>query len=536
MPNHFVFLRIFTAAALAGPAALAQTPPPAEPDGEIDVPAAPGPPRAPDHAPPPRPAAPPAPGAPPAPTAVAPAGAAPTGPAAPGPATVTLPPAPGPAAAGPAATAPGPTAGPALAPEAAATARLTELEARLKALETAAARAPKVEGGAASPFRISSYVQAQYEHHQDSQDEVQQGGAPLNQDRFLVRRARLRLDGAWRYAAIAFEIDGNTTRAPAVSLRRAEATLLARGPGGGELPYAALTAGVSEVPFGRELTERANDRAFAERSAASLAFFPGEPDVGARLWGGVSAFRYAVAVLNGEPLDERSAARAPREWNGAKDVVTRLGVDLEPAPRWRLAAGTSFLRGRGFHPGAQATKDAAQWRDLNENSAVDQGEVGAVPGTAATPSQNFSRWAVGADLLCSFRGALGLTTVYGEVSVAANLDRGLYVADPIATGIDQRELGYHAAVVQELGRHALAGFRTDFYDPNADFLLERAGKLVPATQAIRTHSPLVGLVLPERARLVFQYDFVRDNLARDARGVPTDLRNDRWTLRLQVQL
>ena len=49
-------------------------------------------------------------------------------------------------------------------------------------------------------------------------------------------------------------------------------------------------------------------------------------------------------------------------------------------------------------------------------------------------------------------------------------------------------------------------------------------------------SPVVGLALPGYARLTFQYDVVRDLLAKDARGVPVDLKNDRWTLRLQVGL
>jgi hypothetical protein len=35
---------------------------------------------------------------------------------------------------------------------------------------------------------------------------------------------------------------------------------------------------------------------------------------------------------------------------------------------------------------------------------------------------------------------------------------------------------------------------------------------------------------------LLQYDFVRDYLARDAVGVPTDADNDQWTLRLQVEL
>ena len=47
-------------------------------------------------------------------------------------------------------------------------------------------------------------------------------------------------------------------------------------------------------------------------------------------------------------------------------------------------------------------------------------------------------------------------------------------------------------------------------------------------------SPLVGVRFKDRARLSLQYDHITDNLARDATGVPTDLRNDQVTLRLQV--
>jgi hypothetical protein len=82
----------------------------------------------------------------------------------------------------------------------------------------------------------------------------------------------------------------------------------------------------------------------------------------------------------------------------------------------------------------------------------------------------------------------------------------------------------------------VVGARIDFYDPNADATDRRAGKTLPAKNTVRTISPLVGVTLPDRARLVFQYDFIRDYLARDAQGVPTDLDNNQWTLRLQVNL
>ena len=115
------------------------------------------------------------------------------------------------------------------------------------------------------------------------------------------------------------------------------------------------------------------------------------------------------------------------------------------------------------------------------------------------------------------------------------MDRGLFVADPVATGVDVRHLFYYAALVQEITKWGLIGFRADAYDPNADFLDNRTGQLLPVSQTIHTLSPLVGLPIPGRARLLFQYDAVLDALARDALGVPADLKNDRFTFRLQVE-
>jgi hypothetical protein len=296
-----------------------------------------------------------------------------------------------------------------------------------------------------------------------------------------------------------------------------------------------LTAGLTEIPFGFELTDSSRNRHFMERSTGSLAFFPGEPDVGVRLSGGIGFVRYAVAVVNGEPLDDRTSSRPARDPNAAKDIIARLGAAGNVTRALRLSGGVSALRGTGFHVGTEATKNRAEWRDLNENNSIDSGEVTAVPGSAATPSVNFSRWALALDVQARLHTPLGQTMVYGEAMAATNIDRGFFVADPVRTGLDIRHLSLYAAVVQDIKEYGFVGLRVDVYDPNADFFDTRAGKLIPTSQAVTTVSPLVGLQLPGIARLTFQYDSVRDALGRDARGVPADLRNDRWTLRFQVQ-
>ncbi len=208
---------------------------------------------------------------------------------------------------------------------------------------------------------------------------------------------------------------------------------------------------------------------------------------------------------------------------------------MAPAPL-RLAGGVSLLTGKGFHPGTDATKPGTVWRDLNENGAIDLGEVMGLPGAAATPSRNFRHWAVGADLRASLRTRLGLTRLLAEGTIASNMDRGLFVADPVASGIDVREFGFNVAVAQDITARAVVGLRLDVYNPNADSTDSRAGQLLPSSQVVTTLSPLIGVRIGDRTRLTLQYDRTFDKLARDASGVPTDLKNDQVTARLQVDL
>jgi hypothetical protein len=382
---------------------------------------------------------------------------------------------------------------------------------------------------------VGGYIQGQYESHQDSEDQVRQGGALLNRDRFLVRRARLKLEREWEWSSLMLELDGNTTNGPSMTLHHAEASVLYRGDNASSLPpMVKLTFGMFDTPFGYELVESPRTRFFMERSVASRAFFPSEPDVGVRLSGALGWFRYSLAYVNGQPKDVKDYPL--QDPNAHKDFVARVGGMVTPSDRVEISFGTSFLAGNGFHKGTDATKNGVVWKDANENGQVDAGELQALPGQAATPSQNFDHWAIGGDLRLRLKTRLGWTQLYGELQLASNLDRSLVVADPVLTGNDYREIGWSLGFVQEVGKYAAFGFRTDFYNPNGDFFALQGGKNLPSTQKIRTFSPMVAAVLPGRARLVFQYDATKDYLARDARGVPVDLKNNAWFLRLQVEL
>jgi hypothetical protein len=386
-----------------------------------------------------------------------------------------------------------------------------------------------------SGLSIGGYLQAQFESNQVSHDQLAPGGAPLNYDRFTLRRARLRLDHGWQYANATLELDANTTRGMSVGIRRAEASLLYRGNNGNDLPpLVMLTLGVTDLPFGFELQESARVRPFVERSVGSAALFPTEMDVGLKLSGAISFLRYAFAVTNGEPVD--NLARYPRDPNAAKDVSGRVGVETQPLPALWLSGGTSFYQGKGFHAGTDATKPSLGWLDINEDRVIQSGELVASPGTASTPSMNFNRWAYGLDLELTLRTNFGATRVLAEGFLASNLDRAYMIADPGLGQNDIREAGGHVALVQDVTRWAQVGFRAAYYDPNSDFFNDVRGRQVPTSVAVTTLSPMVALLLPDRARLSFQYDFVRDSLAKDTQGVPTNAKNDQLTLRLQVEL
>ena len=413
----------------------------------------------------------------------------------------------------------------------AAEARATE--STRAAVETAVKASPGA--GGLQGFTFSGFVQTDYTVKQTSEDQLNSStGAPLNEDRFLLRRARLRATLERRYLAGAFEIDANTVNGPQVRPMNVEATV--KWPGG-LVPLAALTTGIFKIPFGYEVVQSDTQRLFAERSTFIRALFPGEYDLGARVAGGWRFVRYALAVQNGEPLGESTFPT--RDPNKAKDIAGRLGILSDVATGVTVHAGFSALTGKGFHKGSLPTKPTVSWTDINEDGRYTGGELIVSPGTSGQPSQNFSRYGIGADALVTVEYWKNAgTTVYAELARANNLDRGFLPADPFGSyGRDLREWGYYVAAVQDLGAHVKLGFRYDYYNPDMDSTDRQAAVTVSSSQDISTYSTavaLIGRTSSLTGRLIAEYDVVRDHQGRDINGLPADLKNNVFVLRAEV--
>ena len=389
------------------------------------------------------------------------------------------------------------------------------------------------DAGAGVSLKVSGYVQAQYQYDQASRDELAPGGTPLNQNRFLVRRGRVRVTADWQAWQAVVELDGNTTRGPAVGLQRAELTW--RAPWGTrEKPWLAVTLGLTDIPFGDELRVPQDQLPFLERSAGSLAFFTGPRDVGVRLHGALDWFRYDLAALNGAPLDERGGLAA-LDPSKSLDLVGRLGADTSDLAGLRITGGVSYLTGRGFSPGTDASKSQVLWRDFNGDGQLGDGELVAVPGTAAIASATFERWAVGADVAASLRSPIGLTRVAAEGALGNNIDRGLFTADPVLAGRDQRGLTGLVSLTHDLPWWVYVGVRASLYRPDLDLTDQRRGVPVPASPRYDVISPVLGVRWSTTAQVVAQLDLIRDTLGRNSAGEPADASNNRFTVRAQVR-
>lgn len=383
--------------------------------------------------------------------------------------------------------------------------------------------------------RVSGYVQLDWiVHNQASQNEVDYStGLPLNQDRFTLRRGHLRVDAERGLLSGALEIDANTTNGAQVRPIDAEVTLRSSTSENPNLPHLAVTAGLMKIPFGFEVPELDYVRPFLERSTVMRALFPGEFDLGARIH---TRYRFAeltVAVMNGHPIGDRVfPALDP---NRTKEIVGRLGTRAEIAPGVILELGVSADTGNGFHEGTPTTKDQLVWRDENGDGIVQATEIQVIPGSSATPSQQFHRFAIGGDARLSIRFAPHAElAIRAEIVQASNLDRGIAPADPVSVGRDLREVGGYIGATQEVTAWGLLGIRYDRYNPDEDSSEQLAAAVVPRDQSYSTLA-LLAMLRYDDARLALEYDINRNQLGRDATGTPTNLASNALTVRAQVR-
>lgn len=389
--------------------------------------------------------------------------------------------------------------------------------------------------------RWSGFSQADYVNRQSSLDELSAADRrPLNENRFVLRNARLRYQRAWkhRWMHLALRTELELLLAPGVvrptnvELRLHSGDLL------GPKARIELSAGLIAIPFGFEMHAQGHgDRFFGERSMVTRAFLPGRFDLGLALWGHYKALSVVVALQNGEPIGVGNFAYL--DPNKSKDITARAQLAQDVFPWLHLQGGVSWLWGKGFSPGSAPTKDRFEWLDIDGNGIVAKSELLPIPGAAGRASESFERWAVGAD----FRAYTTIlwkqrTSFLAEGAFGQNMDRAIAIADPVLLGRDQRSFGYYVGLTQEIGPWVEVGTRYEHYEPNADRLELFDGINVIARRKFRAVN--LGAALRYRfnrstkARLLVEYEFQDNALGRTSTGRPAKLNNNTFRTRVEV--
>jgi hypothetical protein len=378
---------------------------------------------------------------------------------------------------------------------------------------------------------LTGYVQVDsIAWSQASQDELDPAtGKPLDEQRFVIPRGRLRAEARKDALSGALEFDGNTIDTATARILSAQVGW--RYPDKGA-PLVALTAGLFKIPFGVEVPASERDKAFLEAPAFARALFPGSYDAGVMVQGSYGLARWSIAMMNGSPVGD--AQWKGRDPTSSYDVVGRVGAVVAGPRKLLVEAGVSALAGTGLHAGTPPTKDQIQWVDENGDGIVQITEIHNIPGSPGEPSQTYSRNALGVDAQVHWCFCvIGNGTAFFEGVLAQNLDRGLVYADPIATSRDLRHLGFAIGFVQELGTYALVGARYDRYDADRD-ASQQAGVMLVGVDKVFSTLSVMATGHWHDARLLVQYDRQRNPFGRADDGTPTTRAADRVTVRAQV--
>lgn len=200
-------------------------------------------------------------------------------------------------------------------------------------------------------FKVSGYVQARYEYHDDAISSPLKGTAGESQskllNKFFVRRGRLKVTYQANPNALGVVyFDGS---ASGVSLKEAYVTLTE--------PRTQLnfTLGQFNWLFGYEVSFSSSKREFPERARWSRALFPGERDRGLKvertfLLDQQYPLSLQAGVYNGNGTEDRSfGANDP---NKDKDFIGRAACSFG-----MIDLGVSGYWGKQFNPSDTAVSD-----------------------------------------------------------------------------------------------------------------------------------------------------------------------------------
>jgi hypothetical protein len=184
-------------------------------------------------------------------------------------------------------------------------------------------------------IKITGYLQTQFQRAQSAGISSFSGGdfAENSDNRFIIRRGRLKIDRVDKYSSIVFQMDATQN-----GVNLMDAFIQLHQP---DYKQLKLTAGLFNRPFGYSIVYSSGYRDFPERARVFQTLMPRERDIGAMLSYLPLKFITAdLAAVNGSGL-------YARDYDSKKDLIGNLGFKFDSLAnkKFHIGFGASFYKG-----------------------------------------------------------------------------------------------------------------------------------------------------------------------------------------------
>lgn len=386
-------------------------------------------------------------------------------------------------------------------------------------------------------LRIGGYIQPQFQLAQSKGARTFEGGdfAPNSNSRFMLRRARVRLDYVRSNKdfhpsmQFVFQFDANER---GFTVRDVWARIFEN-----KWEHMAFTTGMFARPFGFEINLSSQDRESPERGRMSQTLMKSERDLGAMVTFESRKKEYKwrylkvdLGYFNGQGIN------GPGEFDGFKDFIGKVALKPFPISKsLQVSAAVSYLNG-GI---VQNSKFRYETQEVNG------AKIMQVDSSLNNVGQKNPRRYKGVDAQLKWKHKWGATELRGEYWWGTQTASGLTSETPaVLLGANE---GYHVRQFNGLffyflqniiNSHHQIGAKIDWYDPNTEVKGMEIGQpgagLGAANIKYTTYAFGYNHYLNENVKLMIWYSIL-NNEKTALEGYTDNLRDNILTCRLQYR-